>query len=78
MVNCHRQLEMELLMVEPFIAKIPINLYGLIVMDLVIFVSRIRMMLLQIHTTMAVFVYQTTPENAVTNNLGIYAWKRTA
>lgn len=24
------------------------------------------------------FAYQTTPENAVTNNLGIYAWKRTA
>lgn len=24
------------------------------------------------------FTYQTTPENAVTNNLGIYAWKRTA
>jgi hypothetical protein len=24
------------------------------------------------------FAYQTTPENAITNNLGIYAWKRTA
>lgn len=24
------------------------------------------------------FAYQTTSENAVTNNLGIYAWKRTA
>ena len=23
-------------------------------------------------------IYKTTPENAVTNNLGIYAWKRTA